>query len=369
MNDYWTPSRNERFRKALSNAFDEASFDLLLADYFGRGFAAIAPVGLATPHESRLQQVIRTAKMEDWLFDLVAVAHERRLQNAALGGIAEELGLTASGPRLVNNSGQPLEALVNTHSRFVNVAEFLVKLAQIEGQVCWIDTGVGGGTGFLVGTDLVLTNHHVIKPILDGLASPAGVVCVFDYRVPLGNSNLAARQPTKVKLLSNEWLKDKRPPSRADLDANLSDASPEEADYALLRLEAEIGEMPVGGPTADQIVQKRGWICMNPATPALVAGSLIFLLQHPEGEPLQLTVGTVKQFNSTGTRVRYDANSKKGSSGSPCFDADLRLVALHHARDPADPPRWNQAIPFGCIDRLLRANPEVAALQGMKPCT
>jgi len=51
---------------------------------------------------------------------------------------------------------------------------------------------------------------------------------------------------------------------------------------------------------------------------------------------LQLTVGTIKEFNAACTRVRYDANSKAGSSGSPCFDGDLRLVALHHAHDPAN---------------------------------
>ena len=80
----------------------------------------------------------------------------------------------------------------------------------------------------------------------------------------------------------------------------------------------------------------------------------MFLLQHPKGEPLQLTVGTVTGFNSAGTRVRYDANSKDGSSGSPCFDADLQLVALHHAHDPDSPPKWNQAIPFSVIKKTWK---------------
>jgi hypothetical protein len=78
----------------------------------------------------------------------------------------------------------------------------------------------------------------------------------------------------------------------------------------------------------------------------------VFLLQHPEGEPLQLTIGTVTAFNGAATRVRYDANSKDGSSGSPCFDADLRLVALHHAHDPHYPPAWNQAVPIGMVHQV-----------------
>ena len=61
------------------------------------------------------------------------------------------------------------------------------------------------------------------------------------------------------------------------------------------------------------------------------------------------TIGSVDKFNAGGTRMRHTANSKKGSSGSPCLNANLQLVALHHAHDPAYPPQWNQAVPFGLI--------------------
>jgi len=88
--------------------------------------------------------------------------------------------------------------------------------------------------------------------------------------------------------------------------------------------------------------------------PAVAAGNQVFLLQHPAGKPQQLTVGTVKSFNGTGTRVRYDANSKKGSSGAPLFNADLQLVALHHAHDPNDPPAWNQGVPLAAIQKIFK---------------
>jgi len=71
---------------------------------------------------------------------------------------------------------------------------------------------------------------------------------------------------------------------------------------------------------------------------------------------LQLAIGTVTEFNNSGTRMRYDANSKNGSSGSPCFNADLQLVALHHAHDLAEPPKWNEAIPFAVIQKLWETN-------------
>jgi hypothetical protein len=370
MCNYWIGSRNERFRKALNEAFDEGSITILLADYFGQNFAAIAPVTITAGHDSRLQRLINVAKMDDWLLDLVAAAHERRPRNQALRLLAEELGLTGSGVRLINTTGSPLEALINANAKFINPQAFREKLAALEGQVCWIDTGGGGGgTGFLVGTDLVLTNWHVMKPVKEGAVSAAGVRCLFDYREPLGLPSLSAKKPVEVKLYSPEWLMDSRPPAPSDWGASIMDASPKEADYALIRLEEEIGNLPVNGAAGDPKAIKRGWICMDPATPALVAGNLLFLLQHPAGGPLRLTVGSVTQFNAAGTRLRYDAPSKIGSSGSPCFDADLQLVALHHARDPVDPPKWNQAIPFGWIRKQWDDNPAVAQLPGLKPCS
>ena len=40
--------------------------------------------------------------MNDWLLALVAAAHEHRPRSAGLREITEELGLTATGPRLLN---------------------------------------------------------------------------------------------------------------------------------------------------------------------------------------------------------------------------------------------------------------------------
>ena len=106
----------------------------------------------------------------------------------------------------------------------------------------------------------------------------------------------------------------------------------------------------------DPGAELRKWITASSPPPPLAVGNQVFLLQHPEGKPLRLTIGTVTEFNEAGTRVRYDANSLGGASGSPLFDADLQLVALHHAHDLARPPRWNEAIPLGVIQAASRAH-------------
>jgi hypothetical protein len=73
---------------------------------------------------------------------------------------------------------------------------------------------------------------------------------------------------------------------------------------------------------------------------------------------MQLAFGTVKCFAGGGRRLRHDAKTLPGSSGSPCFNVDLQLVALHHAGDPQSnlqfKGEFNQAIPIGLVVEHLK---------------
>ena len=74
----------------------------------------------------------------------------------------------------------------------------------------------------------------------------------------------------------------------------------------------------------------------------------ILILQHPNTEPLKLAVDTagVLKLYENGTRIRYATNTEPGSSGSPCFDIDWKLIALHHYGDPQyDQAQYNQGNP------------------------
>jgi hypothetical protein len=350
----WQPTGAwmQRFRRALDHSFDETAIELLTSDYFHpASFARISSPGAGKTFEFRLYELIQQARMEDWLLDLVAAARERRPGSAEIAKIAEELGLTITGPRVDNPTGLPLEALIREKARFINPATFYERLPALEGQVCWIDIPGGGGTGFLVGPDLVLTNQHVVAPIAVRTVRAQDVRCVFDYREPADGPALTRKKPTEAALAA-PWHVGSWPPSRFDWDPTLGDAAPGEIDAALIRLADRVGDLPLGGASGDPTAPARGWIPLKEQPPPLVAGEQVFLLQHPKGGVLRLTIGSVTEFNATGTRVRYDANSRDGSSGAPCFDADLRLVALHHAHDPAYPPAWNQAVPLAVLQKV-----------------
>ena len=353
MSTHWTPTSNwmTRFKTALMASFDDPSLEMLTFDYFGPQNTfhnLVAPNGF---FEFRVYQLIQQARMNDWLLDLVAAARERRPKNKDLQKIAEDVGLSVAGPRLLNITNKPLEELIQANAKFINPGGFREKLAALENQVCWIDIPGGGGTGFLVGPDLVVTNYHVVERVHKNLASANDVVCRFDYRQATDGTELSTKKKVEVGLNTQKWLEHSNPPSQFDWDPTLGNAATDETDCALIRLAEKIGDSPVGGDTADPEAPARRWIDTAVNPPAVTAGSQVFILQHPKGEPLQLTVGTIKEFNPNGTRVRYDANSKDGSSGSPCFDADLQIVALHHSHDPHIPPQWNQAVPFSVIKK------------------
>jgi hypothetical protein len=89
----------------------------------------------------------------------------------------------------------------------------------------------------------------------------------------------------------------------------------------------------------------------------------LFILQHPDGRPLELAIDTnavtaLVPAQGSATRVRYRTNTEPGSSGSPCFSADWTLIALHHSGDPkyekfGAKPEYNEGIPIAAIRTLL----------------
>jgi len=160
------------------------------------------------------------------------------------------------------------------------------------------------GTGFLISKDLLLTNYHVLK---DGVgADPANIA---KFRLSFGRMTATAGTETigqTFRLVENPVVH----------------SSPtDELDYALLRVETTI----LGVDTIRPV---------SYAQTSPDKGSGIHVLQHPDGDAMKVVFGTngvTGVYQQTGL-IQYISQTSTGSSGSPCFNDDWQLVALHHAQ-------------------------------------
>lgn len=148
------------------------------------------------------------------------------------------------------------------------------------------------GTGFRIGTSLVLTNHHVLFP--RGRVA-AAVHADFGFDVDVQGAALPVTSlPGTVGTIKGE---------KAD-------------DWAVVEIEGMPGEWPILG--------------LEDA-PAPKPGDLAYILQHPNAQ--QKRLGFVRNMISEVEDgvMRYLTDTEPGSSGAPVFNEKGQLIALHHA--------------------------------------
>ena len=74
----------------------------------------------------------------------------------------------------------------------------------------------------------------------------------------------------------------------------------------------------------------------RPRAAELKRGSRLNIIQHPQGDSKRIAIRSNFYFDFHSTaqepdRLRYLTDTEPGSSGSPVFGDDWRVVALHHA--------------------------------------
>lgn len=305
------------------------------------------------PWADQVFELVKWTLMQGRTDKLVTILQTENPDNPKIRTLYSDLGFAlvaaADVPKLIGGS---LQRTVRERAGFADFGKWLDKFMAYKGQVCRIEDSGRDlpplGTGFLVGPDLVLTNFHVVQAYVAAGGDRAGLACRFDYAVESSGTNDGT-----LKALADgaAWLIDSSPFSAVDPGDRGGLPTLDELDYALIRLKEPAGADVVAGGG------KRGWIAASKMPPVPAADDTCFIVQHPKGEPVKLAVGAFMLRNDNGTRIRYDANTEPGSSGSPCFDAKLDLVALHHGGGPDTKKLapFNQGIPIRMIlDRLSK---------------
>ena len=158
----------------------------------------------------------------------------------------------------------------------------------------------GWATGFLVSPGLVLTNHHVFSD--EGAVGSSRIA--FDYWVDIRGS-----RPSD--------------PDEYEFRPDLFFVSSPDLDYALV----QVAEKSAGG----HYIAERQYLRLIPESGKAKRDEFVTILQHPEGEPLQVAVreNKVTRAEDSEPYIWYEADTAHGSSGAPVFNDQFQVVALH----------------------------------------
>ncbi|WP_405968431.1 serine protease [Streptomyces sp. NBC_00015] len=173
------------------------------------------------------------------------------------------------------------------------------------------------GTGFLVSPSLLMTNHHVLT---DADASRQCFV-EFDAQVTVDNTPQA--------------------PTRLGLDPDTFFAADERLDFALVF----VASGPDGRPPGETF----GWNRLSAQTGKLVIGEPVNVVGHPMGRLKEIAVRDNMLQTRLDDFLHYKTDTEPGNSGSPVFNDQWEVVALHHSGVPRTDDK----------DRVLRQDGQV----------
>ena len=194
---------------------------------------------------------------------------------------------------------------------------------QLGRKVGWLITPVVGNpgyfwicTGFLVGPDLFMTNHHCLHHRDTGEQHPI----------------------ESFRLYMNYYQEPDVDPTRGGLTARVSAIlkMDEEKDYALLRLDKRIGDT-------------YGWLELDPSNRPNSSES-VKLISHPDGRSKEIVrrnsqiLDLPPDIPDDFPYFFYLADTQGGSSGSPVFLRDgTGVIGIHHHGyvDAQGEPRFN----------------------------
>jgi hypothetical protein len=327
----------------LVDAFSRNDLDRLLVSTFDKSLDQLSAPGTV---QDQFFEVVQAVEKRGWTAQLLEGVRAQVPERVAIQRFASELG---AGP--IGTFG--LERLVDVERGTRDFGTLFSALGAMERRVCRVDVaGQPQGTGFLVGPDVVMTNFHVVERAINESLTGRSIKAIFGFKtMPDGR---AVDPGTAISATKDHWLLasshyspiDEKPYDPAETPTT------EFLDYALIVLSEE-------DRRKDPFVDNRSFYRLDEVGPEPAPDAYLFIAQHAGGRQLQYDDArkAVIGGNDAHTRIRYRVNTEPGSSGSPCFDHDLRLVALHHSGDPnfekLHQAEYNEGIPLETIASSL----------------
>ncbi len=158
------------------------------------------------------------------------------------------------------------------------------------------------GTGFLVSPNLLMTNHHV----LTDTDTARQCFVEFDAQVTVDNTPQSA--------------------TRLELDPDGFFVADARLDFALV--------LVAGGPDQRPPGETFGWNRLSAQLGKLVIGEPVNVIGHPMGRLKEIAVRDNMLQVRLDDFLQYRTDTEPGNSGSPVFNDQWEVVALHHSGVP-----------------------------------
>jgi endonuclease G len=251
-------------------------------------------------------------------------AYRANTEPSGTAGAAPEIAAASAGATEVQ-----LERIINTPDFLeVRYLDEGVAAARAVGRVHVVDSGgpAGFGTGFLVSPRLLLTNHHVL----------AGADIARHSAIEFGFQDGAGGTAVKT--------------TRLGFAPDVFFIADRDLDFALVAVDA-----------TPEVLAPFGFNRLTAAQGTILIGEYVTIIQHPGGRKKQIALRENKVVDIPEIAVTYSADTEPGSSGSPVFNDQWEVIALHHASVPTPGNEQfaflNEGIRISRILRFLDAQP------------
>lgn len=234
---------------------------------------------------NKIAAVIDAARADFPENDLLRLAAEDRLTAVRGPDIDTHVEWRAA------DEGDHFEKITGKQSTLLPVS-FLEAGVQCALSVVRVVRGNGeSGSGFLTGDNLLITNHHVLAN--EDEAATALIQCNYQTSVEGRDKPLE-----EYRLVPQEGF-----------------ATSKEDDWTAVRV--------AGNP-----VERWGRLALRRVQPK--KDDYATIIQHPQGGPKQIALYHNVIAYADDTRVQYLTDTLPGSSGSPVFDHQWNVIAVHH---------------------------------------
>jgi endonuclease G, mitochondrial len=185
-----------------------------------------------------------------------------------------------------------------------------------------VGTPKGFGTGFMISPNLMMTNNHVF-PIIDDTVNS---LLEFDYQYNLegvpSKSQFFRLQPNSFYYTNKE------------LDFTIVAVSPITIDNK-------------------KILNQYGFLKLFSDSNKAIISEHVSIIQHPAGgfKQIALRENKINISDSNSPFLTYTTDTAQGSSGSPVFNDQWQVVALHHSGVPRKDSKGNILCKDGTIFR------------------